>query len=94
MKPICVPCERFMRPLKTGYWFVEGMPGPERNGTGKGATGWISYKVWVGDLWHCPDCGAQTIVGIGSGPVSEHYKPDFHRAIADNNALQLVVKDC
>jgi hypothetical protein len=27
MKPICVRCERFMRPERNGYCFLEGMPG-------------------------------------------------------------------
>ena len=67
MKPICVPCQRFMRPKKNGYYFLEGMPNYEWDGkSGKESEGWIPYKLWVGDLFECPDCHAQTISGIPS----------------------------
>ena len=26
MKPICVPCQRFYRPKKNGFMFIEAMP--------------------------------------------------------------------
>jgi hypothetical protein len=26
MRPICVPCQRFFRPIKNGFHFIEGMP--------------------------------------------------------------------
>ena len=37
------------------------------------------YQLWQADLWECPDCGAQTILGYGQEHWAEHYEPDFAR---------------
>lgn len=98
MKPICVPCERFMRIKKNGFYFVEGKPhGSEvewDGGQGKNSVGWTPYKVWVGDLFECPDCKTQTVAGIGASRLAEHYEPNFKAVIKRLNAMQLFVKDC
>jgi len=62
--------------------------------SGKHSHGWTPYKVWVGDLWHCPDCHAQIIVGVGHSRLAEHYEPGFTLAIEQTGADQLLVKDC
>jgi hypothetical protein len=95
MKPICVPCERFMRPKKSGFYFIEGMP--TQHGLvkrGKGADGWKPYKIWCGDLWACPDCRAEIIVSVGFAPLSEHYQPEFAVTLATTGAERLLIKDC
>lgn len=95
MKPICVPCERFMRMKKSGFYFIEGMPTHEHDkNAGKHSKGWTPYKIWAGDLWHCPDCGAQVVSGVGSRPLSEHYLDGFAALSTQLNAMQLFVKDC
>jgi hypothetical protein len=68
MKPICVPCKLFFRPKRNGTAFIEGMPI---------AGGWQPYKLWIGDLWKCVGCGAEVIVGVGAGPIAEHFEPGF-----------------
>lgn len=95
MRPICVPCARFFRPKKNGYYFIEGMP------RGSGALPgnltpelWTHYKLWVGDLYECPGCGTQTIVGVPSRPLAEHYQPDFEENVAHFNGGQFRVNDC
>jgi hypothetical protein len=95
MKPICIPCERFYRPLKNGVFFTEGMPigndakpglaEPER---------WRPYKLWCGDKWRCPDCGHELISGVGHSPVSEHYLDDFTEVSQRCNGDKLLIKDC
>lgn len=95
MKPICVPCERFMRAKKTGFYFIEGMPREGWDGEqGKNSAGWVPYKVWVGDLYECPDCSAQTVVGVSRNRLSEHFEPNFNEIIMSTGAAQLMVKDC
>ena len=93
MKHICVKCERFMRPKKNGFMFVEGMssdgakPGlvePEK---------WRGYKLWAGDLWQCPDCQVQVVVGCARMPIAEHYQPDFDHKVK-SFGVELLVKDC
>lgn len=95
MKPVCVPCQRFFRPSRNAFNFIEGMPTgndakpglaePER---------WRPYKLWQGDQWKCPDCGATIIVGCGQQPISEHYLPGFAEKVKAFGGDQLQVNDC
>lgn len=95
MKPVCVPCERFMRCKTTGFYFTEGMPAAARALPGKTEPEkWKPYKLWVGDLYECPTCGASTIVGVPFHPLAEHYQPDFTDMQQRLAANQLLVKDC
>ena len=73
MKPICTPCRRFYRPKKNGIYFVEGMPQGDS---------WVPYKLWMGDLWSCPGCSSEIIVGTGFHPVAVHHEPDFAKLVA------------
>jgi hypothetical protein len=97
LKPVCVPCQRFFRCEKNGYWLTEGMPNGRHSYTlptpiGKEAAEfWQPYKLWVGDKWRCEGCGAEIVVGVAGGPVSEHYKPEFNEL---NRRSQLQVNDC
>ena len=52
MKPVCVTCERFMRPKLNGFYFMEGKPSEvEWDGKrGKTSEGWSPYKLWAGDF--------------------------------------------
>ena len=98
LKPICVKCQCFYRPKKNGTYFIEGMPtgqaddGPAPRGT-VAPKRWKPYKLWVGDLWKCPLCSQEIIVGTPSGPISEHYKKDFKERCKELNA-ELQINDC
>lgn len=97
MKPICVPCQRFFRIKKAGYYFIEGMPKPGVQAALPGTAEpeqWTPYKLWSGDLWECKGCGAQIVSGVGLSPLSEHYKPDFEGRVLTTGANQLQVNDC
>lgn len=94
LKPICVKCERFYQPKRNGIFFEEGMP--TKNGALPGKDepdAWESYKLWCGDLWYCPNCDHELIVGVGHAPISEHYKPEYRQFVKERNAT-LMVKDC
>lgn len=94
MKPICVPCQRFFKPFKNGRYFLEGMP--IENGAKPGvseAAKWAPYRLWVGDVWKCQGCGAEIISGVGRGPISEHYMPEFNRQREELRA-DFQVNDC
>jgi hypothetical protein len=95
MKPICVPCRRFFRMKKGGFAFIEGMPLHNRAPAGNAAPEqWKPYKAWNGDLWECPDCGAQVISGVAFEPFAEHYKPDFAEKVLRHGTGQLQINDC
>jgi hypothetical protein len=96
MKPICMPCQRFFRMVKSGLYFTEGMPvgrGEVQPGTSEPER-WQPYKVWAGDVWECHGCGARIISGTGQHPISEHYMPDFADVRAKLNAAEFQVNDC
>lgn len=38
---------------------------------------WSSYKLWVADLYECPECKHVVIGGFPFQPLSEHYKPEY-----------------
>ena len=95
MKPICVPCQRFYRCTKIGYYFIEGMPIDTHASPGLATPEhWKPYKIWVGDKYTCPDCGAEIVIGVGLNRLAEHYEPDFQEVVKRLGADQLVVKDC
>lgn len=87
MKPICVPCRRFFRIETTGVSFVEGMPSGD---TPAGDVAWQPYKLWAGDLWKCPGCGTETIVGTGRDAIAEHYQRDFNERVEKHGAKLLI----
>lgn len=100
-KPVCVGCQCFYRPKRNGYAFIEGKPdGPavrfstadSRRGT-KLPEAWTPYKLWNGDLWQCPECAHEIIVGVIGPPLSEHYLPDFDYRVKQFRAT-LQVNDC
>ncbi len=94
LKPICVPCQRFYRMVKSGRAFVEGMPVGNQIEPGTvDPEHWKPYKLWSGDLWECRGCGHQIISGVGMRPIAEHYQPDFQSAVARNSA-DYQVNDC
>lgn len=95
MKPICVPCRRFYRPLKTGQYFVEAAPKTKGAEPGLAAPDdWHPYKLWSGDRWGCPTCGAEIIVGVPTFPVAEHYQSEFSGLVSRSNAAEYTINDC
>ncbi len=93
-KPICVPCQRFFRPEKTGFSFIEGMPDGDNVPPGNSQPElWMPYKLWRGDLWKCQGCGTQIVVGFGGGAIAEHFQPDFNEEVKRHNAT-FQVNDC
>lgn len=96
MKPICVSCERFMRPKKNDFAFVEGKP-IQNNWppVGKGSDAfWTKYKLWFGDLWECPTCNTQVVVGVAPQPLSADWHSDFAEKVEAHKGMQLFIKDC
>ena len=56
-KPVCVKCNREMK--------------PERNGVGcLDMTDFSPYAVWDSDLWKCPTCGYEILVGFGKDAIA------------------------
>jgi hypothetical protein len=78
-KPVCAKCDRFMRPHVNGTYVLEGKPrGGGLAPPGKEAPqDWLPYKLWIGDLWRCPTCEAEIVIGFSGGPLSQDFYPEF-----------------
>jgi hypothetical protein len=98
VKPVCVPCQRFFRVKKSGFYFIEGMPKPGLSSRAAPGTSepekWEPYKMWVGDEWECKGCGAIIVSGFGQKPIAEHYQDGFAETVKKFGANQLQVNDC
>lgn len=68
-----------------GLGVIPMLPGP--------LDGWQPYKLWVGDLWECPGCSAQIVVGNGANPLAEHFHPDYEAQVIERR-VELRVDDC
>ncbi len=92
-KPVCVPCQRFFRPLKNGFACIEGMP--DGNDTPPGTQAperWSPYKLLLADKWQCRGCGATILVGFG-GPIAIQHQPDF-AAQVERAGATFQINDC
>jgi hypothetical protein len=73
-KPVCIPCQRFFRPLRNGVDVLESMPRQDKAPPGIAAPElWEPYKVWHADSWMCPGCGTTIVVGFGLAPLWERH---------------------
>jgi hypothetical protein len=74
-KPVCVPCQRFLRPLKNGAYALENKPIVDHPVSGTSAPDhWVPYKVWQCDTWRCEGCGVVVAVGFANRPLWEDYR--------------------
>jgi hypothetical protein len=93
-KPICVKCQRFYRPKKTGFYLIEGMPLGDNVVPGtEEAHLWKPYKLWSADKWQCQGCGHEMISGFAREPIAEQYDPRFDEIIKAFGATYQV-NDC
>ena len=88
-KPVCVACQRFYRPYKTGQWVVEGKPIEEGAKPGLAEPHlWVPYKMWQSDKYRCEGCHHEIVVGFGLRPVWQ----DFQGPMPEYSHIK--VNDC
>lgn len=87
-RPVCLRCRKFLRVKKNGVVIEEGSP--------RAGGAWGPYKLWMGDLWRCPECGVEVIMGFGLKPLSEHFRRDYEATREDfrGDLLPGRVDDC
>lgn len=102
-KPACVKCRCFYRPKTNGVRVIEAMPRPfegestirpnEKIAGRRQPAVWQPYKLWVADLWECPDCGHELITGWAQKPMMERHEPDFNlTCLREHPVVQ--INDC
>ncbi len=68
-RPVCVKCNVELKAETNGVGLVD-------------MTNFGEYKVWDSDLYKCPCCGYEIIVGFGCQAVAEHFEKDrFTKAL-------------
>ena len=80
--PTCVHCERGYERIRSGVYLVEHFNDPPQ-----------PYKVWSADLWKCPQCQQQTVMGYGMDPLMEHYEQVFNEwfsLLLQNKAIMVL----
>jgi hypothetical protein len=94
LKPICVSCGTFFKPLKCGIRVMEMMPKGEGAVAGKaGLEDWKPYKLWQADLYWCRSCGMEIVVGSGMNAIAERYMQQFDELVKDHPP-EVTVNDC
>lgn len=71
-KSVCVNCEVELKPEHNGVIVAEMM----RENT-------AIYKLWEADLWKCPECGLEIVLGFGAMPFMEHYEGDINAKLEE-----------
>ena len=67
-RPVCAKCEVEMRPEKNGVGVLDMAEfGP--------------YKIWDADLYKCPKCGYEVIVGFAHFAIAEHHEANFESTV-------------
>lgn len=73
--PICVNCQQELRPWENGVIIEDMFNGDQ------------SYKLWMGDTWHCGKCGLKVVIGFGQNPLTEHFQP-AHKQMLEKLRVQ------
>jgi len=72
-RAVCVKCNQQMGPVKNDFPILEtyddGRP----------------YQIWLGDLYRCPECRGEIVMGFGLRPVAEDWRPDFESKLKSYN---------
>jgi len=78
-RPVCVKCQVEMTPEKNGVGLLDMASfGP--------------YQLWDADLWKCPACDYEIVVGFGANAIAEHYEENFQTPIDYYQDHSLLIK--
>jgi len=63
-RPVCVKCKAELKPKKNSVLAL-------------GMASFGPASIWSADLWKCPRCGYEIIMGFAATALSCHYEPGF-----------------
>ena len=69
-KSVCVKCEVELRPEKNGVIVAEMFQNNEK-----------IYKLWEADLWKCPLCYFEVVLGFAQSPFQEHFQGNCEKIV-------------
>lgn len=86
-RPVCKKCECEFRPEENGVGCLD-MFNPSDHSEPQ------PYQIWDADLWKCPKCGIEIVIGFGQQPIAEHWEGDsFTRTMGAYLETQQVIKN-
>ena len=65
-KSVCMKCEVELRPEENGVVVADMFQGNQK-----------VYRLWSADLWKCPLCGIEIVLGFAKGPFMIHHEGDI-----------------
>jgi len=77
---ICVPCQLDMKPVLVGAR-VEEMAGSQ------------PYKLWAGDAYQCPGCGAHVVTRFSLNPIAESWQVDYQKRTTEGTYCRAYQKE-
>lgn len=69
-KSVCVKCEVELKPEENGVIVVEMFQQNKE-----------IYRLWEADLWKCPICGVEVVLGFGNQPFRLHFEEDCNALV-------------
>lgn len=80
-KSVCAKCEVELRPETNGVIVAEMFMDNQK-----------IYKLWESDLWKCPECGIEVVLGFGGMSFMEHYEGDINAKLEElrNNGRRII----
>lgn len=71
-KSVCVNCEVELKPEHNGVIIAEMFQNNSK-----------LYKLWEADLWKCPECGLEVILGFAQQPFMEHWQGPIEQVLEE-----------
>ncbi len=70
-RPVCAKCECELKPKENGIGLLDMFNPSDKSGP-------QPYQLWDADLYKCPKCGYEIVIGFGDLPMVEHWEEDEH----------------
>ena len=86
-EPVCATCQCEFRPEHNSVGLLD-MYNPSNTNEPQ------PYQIWEADLWKCPKCGVEIVVGFGSDAILRHHeKPDFEKWLKYKEDNSKIIKN-
>ena len=79
-RPVCVKCNTEFLPEKNGVVVVD-------------TASFGDYKAWAADMYECPSCHAQIVVGFPTDSYFEHFEDGFAGHVKTMEDKGLVIRN-
>ena len=79
-RPVCVKCNTEFLPEKNGVVVVD-------------TASFGDYEAWAADMYECPVCHAQIVVGFSYQAYKEHFEEGFMEHVKAMEEKKLVIRN-